>query len=76
MERFRKSDNNLEQYLTVRDLAHITGWDRFTIYRKSLAGEIPGKTKLGRSLRFKRSAIEAWLRNAEKAGVPKSKSSA
>lgn len=47
--------------LSVEDLAHITGWRPFTIYKKAAAGQIPGRIKLGRSLRFRRSEVEAWL---------------
>jgi len=52
----------MERFLTVEDLARITGWRPFTIYKKSAKGEIPGRVKIGHSLRFKQSEIEAWLK--------------
>ena len=52
----------MERLLSVKDLAHLTGWSPLTIYNKSLAGLIPGKVKLGTSLRFKESEIEKWLK--------------
>ncbi len=54
----------MERFLSVKELAHITGWSPLTIYNKSLAGEIPGKVKLGSSLRFRESAVEKWLNQA------------
>jgi len=56
----------MERFLSVEDLAHITGWRPFTIYKKSAAGRIPGRVKIGHSLRFKESEIEAWLRGETK----------
>ncbi|MEE8115090.1 MAG: helix-turn-helix domain-containing protein [Nitrososphaerales archaeon] len=58
----------MEQYLTINDLARITHWEKQVIYRKAASGEIPGRVKMGRSVRFKRSEIEYWLRDAERAG--------
>ena len=52
----------MERFLSVDDLARITGWRPFTIYKKSAAGQIPGRVKIGHSLRFKQSEIEAWLK--------------
>lgn len=51
----------MERLLSVKDLAQLTGWSPLTIYNKSLSGQIPGKVKLGSSLRFRASEIEAWL---------------
>lgn len=51
----------MDKLLSVEQLATLTGWRPFTIYKKSAAGEIPGKVKLGRSLRFRESAVAAWL---------------
>ncbi len=51
-----------EHLLSVHQVAELTGWSPFTIYKKSAAGEIPGRVKLGKSsLRFKASEIDAWL---------------
>ena len=51
-----------ERLLSVHDLSEITGWSPLTIYKKAASGEIPGRIKLGFSLRFKESEIEAWLK--------------
>jgi excisionase family DNA binding protein len=52
------------QLLSVQDLARLTGWSQFTIYKKSAAGEIPGRLKIGKnSLRFRASEVEKWLEN-------------
>jgi predicted DNA-binding transcriptional regulator AlpA len=51
-----------DQLLSVQDLVRMTGWSPFTIYKKSAAGEIPGRLKIGKnSLRFRASEVEAWL---------------
>jgi predicted DNA-binding transcriptional regulator AlpA len=43
-----------EQLLSVHDLAALTGWSPFTIYKKSAGGEIPGRITIGKnSLRFR-----------------------
>ena len=57
-----------EKHLTAQELSDLTGWSIFTIYKKSSAGQIPGRVKLGASLRFAESKINAWLRSAQKAG--------
>jgi excisionase family DNA binding protein len=51
-----------DQLLSVQDVAHLTGWSMFTIYKKSAAGEIPGRLKIGKnSLRFRAAEVEKWL---------------
>ena len=53
----------MDKLLSVFELSDLTGWHPITIYRKGLVGEIPGRIKLGkRSVRFKESKIEEWLR--------------
>lgn len=54
----------MERLLSVKDVARLTGWSPLTIYNKSLAGEIPGKVKLGVSLRFRESDVQIWLNGA------------
>jgi predicted DNA-binding transcriptional regulator AlpA len=56
----------MEKFLSVRDLSKVTGWSPLTIYKKSSAGQIPGRVKLGASLRFAESKINRWLRDAQK----------
>lgn len=52
-----------ERLLSVRDLVSLTGWAPITIYRKGSLGEIPGKIRIGkRSVRFRKSEVEAWLK--------------
>jgi excisionase family DNA binding protein len=53
-----------DQLLSVQDVARLTGWSMFTIYKKSAAGEIPGRLKIGKnSLRFRATEVEKWLEN-------------
>ncbi len=51
-----------DRFLSVQDLSALVRWSPFTIYRKSRLGEIPGRVKLGSSLRFRESEIQEWLR--------------
>jgi excisionase family DNA binding protein len=53
-----------DQLLSVQDVARLTGWSLFTIYKKSAAGEIPGRLKIGKnSLRFRATEVEKWIEN-------------
>jgi len=52
-----------ERLLSVKTLSDLTGWSPFTVYRKSRKGEIPGRVKLGSSLRFRESEIDIWLKD-------------
>ncbi len=54
----KKSDN--ETYLTINELAELTGLKRATIYAKRSRRELPAY-KFGRELRFKRSEVDAWI---------------
>jgi excisionase family DNA binding protein len=47
--------------LTVEELAALLKVNPQTVYRRFRAGEIPG-VRIGRSIRFPRSSVEAWLR--------------
>ncbi len=50
--------------LTVDQVAALLQLDRRTVERKVSAGAIPGSTKvLGRTRRFVRATIEAWIAN-------------
>ena len=51
----------VERLLSVHDVSALTGWSPFTIYKKAASGEIPGRVKLGYSLRFRESEVQAWL---------------
>ena len=46
--------------LTVKQVAEILQWNRFTIVKKAEKGELPG-FKLGREWRFRREDISAWI---------------
>ena len=57
-----------QRLLSVHDVSDLTGWSPLTIYKKSAAGEIPGRVKLGKhSLRFRESDIETWLNESSDA---------
>jgi excisionase family DNA binding protein len=58
-----------DELLTVDELASIFKLTRWTIYnltrqRNRRAGALP-YIKIGRELRFRRSAVEAWLLGQE-----------
>ncbi len=55
-----------EQLLSAGDVANLAGWHLVTVYRKARSGEIPGVVRLGYSLRFKESVIDAWLKGGTK----------
>lgn len=50
-----------KKLLSAREVAQLANWHLVTIYKKSLAGGIPGRVKLGGSLRFRKSVIEQWI---------------
>lgn len=53
-----------EVWLTVPEVAKKTGFSERAIYHKVRRGEIPHDKK-GRSLRFARSEIDAWMKNEQ-----------
>ena len=52
-----------EPLLTVTELAAWLRKDRVTVYKSAKRGLIPGRIKLGGSVRFKESAIREWIEN-------------
>ncbi len=46
--------------LTVRQVAGILQWNRFTVLKKAERGELPG-FKLGRAWRFRQEDIVRWI---------------
>jgi excisionase family DNA binding protein len=54
-----------ENLLLAEEVADLARYHLMTVYKKARAGEIPGVVKHGRSLRFRESAIEAWLESLE-----------
>jgi excisionase family DNA binding protein len=55
-----------EKLLSVTELAALVGWNSSTVYRKALAGRIPGFLKLDGSVRFRESKIREWIEKAGK----------
>jgi len=55
----------MKKLLVARDVAKLARWHVVTVYKKSAAGEIPGRTKLGGPLQFRESEVEKWLDKAE-----------
>lgn len=51
--------------LTADDLADLLGVHVQWVYKQVRRGRIP-HVKLGRSLRFRREAIDAWLKEQER----------
>ena len=51
-----------QRLISVLEVAYRANLHPATIYRKALRGEIPGLVRLGRTVRFKESDIEAWLK--------------
>lgn len=49
------------EVLTVLELAKLLRCGRNTIYRMVELGQVPGTIRLGRALRFSRSAVRSWL---------------
>jgi predicted DNA-binding transcriptional regulator AlpA len=53
-----------EKLLSVLELASLIQWNTSTVYRKALAGKIPGCVKLDGSVRFRESKIKEWIDDA------------
>ena len=49
-----------DRLMTAEEVATYLGYALGTIYNKVQAGEIPHK-RLGRTIRFRRSDIDAWI---------------
>jgi excisionase family DNA binding protein len=58
-----------DKLLTAKDLARILGVDSTTIQNWVRAGQIPSVKLSARTRRFRRSAVEEWLRQSEQ-GTP------
>ena len=52
---------DLPLLLQAEEVAKILRVSRKAVYTMAERGELPGVTKLGRRLRFRRDALEAWL---------------
>jgi excisionase family DNA binding protein len=53
--------DELPLLLQAHEVAQLIRVSRKAVYTMAERGEIPGVTKLGRRLRFRRDAIEAWI---------------
>jgi excisionase family DNA binding protein len=54
--------------LTAEQVAQLLGVPKTWVYEQSRCGRIPTVT-LGRYRRYRRAAIEAWIRDLESAGA-------
>ena len=50
------------EVMTVSEVAEYLRVNPQTVYRKAKAGELPA-VRIGRAIRFRRSELEAWLKN-------------
>lgn len=63
---------NLEQAMTVRDLAEYLNVTEKTIYRLVQRGEIPG-FKVAGAWRFQRADIDVWIDDQKRASASQKK---
>ena len=56
--------------LTTRELAEYLGLSAETVLRRWRRGDIPGGIRLASNVRFRESAIEAWLAGLEDTPPP------
>lgn len=54
-------DTMQSEILTVSEVAEYLRVNPQTIYRKAKAGEMP-TVRIGRAIRFRRDALEAWIK--------------
>lgn len=59
-----------DQLLSKREVADFLGLSPETVLRRWRAGEIPGYRLASNVLRFRESAIEAWLEECSRPGLP------
>ena len=67
----RRPVDDAEAVLTVDELAELLRVNRKTVYEAYRRGEIPGGRRIGRSIRFARSIVVAWLRGGDKTPSPR-----
>ncbi|MCC7537548.1 MAG: helix-turn-helix domain-containing protein [Deltaproteobacteria bacterium] len=51
--------------LTADEVAALLRLERKTVYAAVQRGEIPGARRIGRAIRFSRSAVLEWLRTGQ-----------
>ncbi|WP_313892966.1 helix-turn-helix domain-containing protein [Psychrobacillus sp.] len=49
------------EFLTVRSLANLIGMSEQTTYKLLREGVIPGRVKVGKSVRFNKEVVMDWL---------------
>lgn len=54
--------NNDPEVLTADEAATLLRVSRKAVYAAASRGEIPGAFRVGRSIRFSRTALVAWMR--------------
>jgi|GEM_PF-2586366 len=52
-----------KEFFTVRSLAKYLDMSDQTTYRLAREGAIPGRVKVGRSVRFNKAIVVEWLNN-------------
>jgi predicted DNA-binding transcriptional regulator AlpA len=50
-----------DEYLTTRQLAEETGTNEYTWHKRRVRGDGPKFLKLGKTVRYRRSDVEAWF---------------
>lgn len=55
--------------ITMAEVCRLTGLSRPTVYRRCDAGDMPRPVRIGRSVRWRRADIIAWI----DAGCPSTK---
>jgi excisionase family DNA binding protein len=66
MRKTLKMASEPERLLTPDDLARLLGTSRTLVIRQSREGKIPA-IKIGKAWRFRRSTIDRWLAEQERA---------
>jgi excisionase family DNA binding protein len=56
-----KMTNELDRLLTITDLSEMLGVPVDTLYGWRHRGEGPAGYRIGRHVRYRRAAVEAWL---------------
>lgn len=52
-----------KEFLTVRSLSKLLDMSEQTTYKLAREGVIPGRVKVGKSVRFNKAVIVEWLQN-------------
>jgi excisionase family DNA binding protein len=62
--------NELDRLLTITDLSEMLGVPVDTLYGWRHRGEGPAGYRIGRHVRYRRAAVEAWLDNSSRPAPP------